>query len=89
MDKKKLKKKILISLCLGVVFTAVSYYILLPAINIHDVGFWFYLAAVIFSFAVPFMFNGGDSKVVYDNQKVKIINFGGKRSSKKASASSP
>ena len=85
MDKKKLKRKILISLCLGVVFTAVSYYILLPAINIHDVGFWFYLAAVIFSFAVPFMFNGGDSKVVYDNQKVKIINFGGKRSSKKVS----
>ena len=78
MDKKALKKKILISLCLGIGFTAISYYLMLPAINIYDVGFWFYLAAVIFSFSVPFLFRRGGTVVNDKPRKIKIVNVGGK-----------
>lgn len=52
------KKKILLSIISGVVFTGVSFYVMLPAINPLSPGFWIYLAAVIASFAYPFIFKG-------------------------------
>lgn len=78
MSKMTLKKKILISLCLGVGFTAVSYYVTLPALNIYDVGFWFYLAAVIFSFAVPFLVRRESVEYAQTPKKFKFINVNGK-----------
>lgn len=49
-------KKIISSVILGVLVAAIGFYITLPAINIHNVGFWMYLAVVIAAFCVPFMF---------------------------------
>ena len=57
MDKK-LKKKILLSVISGILFTAISFYIMLPEINPASTTFWGYLAAVILSFAYPFIFTG-------------------------------
>ncbi len=56
--KNGIVKKIILSVISGIVFTAVSFYFLLPAINPLDPGFWFYLALVILSFAYPFLFSG-------------------------------
>ena len=80
MYQKTLKKKIIISLCLGIAFCAISYYLILPAINIYDVGFWFYLAAVIFSFSVPFLFKKGEASQTDKPKKIKVVNIGGKES---------
>lgn len=68
----KLKKKILLSIVSGVAFTAISFYVMLPALNPASPSFWGYLAAVIFSFAYPFIF-GGKSNV----KKNKSGAFGG------------
>ncbi len=57
--KNSIAKKIILSLVSGILFTGISFYFLLPAINPLDPGFWIYLAAVIFSFAYPFIFSGG------------------------------
>ncbi len=62
MDKK-LKKKILLSVISGILFTAISFYVMLPEINPASTTFWGYLAAVILSFAYPFIFTGGVKKV--------------------------
>ncbi len=78
MDRKALTKKIILSLCIGIAFTAISYYIVLPAINIYDVGFWFYLSAVIFSFSVPFLFKKGSVKTAEKKNGFKVINVNGK-----------
>ncbi len=83
MDKKTLTKKIIISLCIGIVFTAISYYVMLPAINIYDVGFWFYLSAVILSFSIPFLFKKGGAKKSGGSKNFKVINIGGKESNVK------
>ena len=79
---KSLKYKILISLVAGVGFTAISYYFLLPAINVYDIGFWAYLSAVIFSFAFPFILKkkepSGETKQRTININGKQVNIGGK-----------
>ena len=82
MDKKTIKKKIITSLCLGIGFTAVSYYTMLPAINIYDVGFWFYLSAVILSFSIPFLFKKSDGAAnAYGG--FKVVNINGKEKNTK------
>ena len=68
----KLKKKILLSIVSGIAFTAISFYVMLPALNPASPSFWGYLAAVIFSFAYPFIF-GGKSNA----KKNKSGTFGG------------
>ena len=69
MDKKAIKKKIILSVISGILFTAVSFYIMLPAINLANPAFWGYLAVVILSFAYPFIFSvDGSTK-----KKKKII----------------
>lgn len=50
-----LKGKIILSCISGILFTAIFYYIALPAINPMDPGFWATLAIVIASFAYPFL----------------------------------
>ena len=55
---EKTKKKIILSVVSGILFTAVSYYFLLPPLNPAAPDFWGYLAAVILSFAYPFLFSG-------------------------------
>lgn len=62
MDKKTVKK-IILSAVSGILFTAVSFYFTLPAINPANPGFWIYLALVILSFAYPFIFMGGEKVV--------------------------
>ncbi len=54
--KNSLSKKIILSVVSGILFTAVSFYVLLPEINPASPGFWMYLAIVILSFAYPFIF---------------------------------
>ena len=62
MKSLSLKKKIILSVISGVLFTAASFYVMLPAINPLSRGFWLYLAVVIASFAYPFVFNGSSVK---------------------------
>ncbi len=76
MDKK-LKKKIIISVISGILFTAISFYIILPALNPAAPEFWGYLAAVAFSFAYPFIFMGGekakrDTNTTFNGKPVRI-----------------
>ncbi len=49
-------KKIILSVVLGTVLTALAFYITLPAINVSNVGFWAFSAFVIFVYSAPFMF---------------------------------
>jgi len=72
----KMKKKIILSIVSGIAFTAISFYIVLPALNPASPTFWGYLAAVIFSFAYPFIFVG-ESNV----RKKKAQSFGGMNAS--------
>ena len=71
MDKKTVKK-IILSAVSGILFTAVSFYFTLPAINPANPGFWIYLALVLFSFAYPFIFLGGEKVVKKSNPKASI-----------------
>jgi hypothetical protein len=49
-------KKIIISVILGTVATALAFYITLPAINIHSTEFWTFLAFSILCYSLPFLF---------------------------------
>lgn len=71
MDKKTVKK-IILSAVSGILFTAVSFYFTLPAINPANPGFWIYLALVLFSFAYPFIFLGGEKVVTKSNPRASI-----------------
>lgn len=51
-----LKGKIILSVISGLLFTAVSFYVALPAINPMAPEFWTYLMFVIASFSYPFLF---------------------------------
>ncbi len=64
MKNGSIRKKIILSVISGILFTAVSFYVMLPAINPANPGFWGYLAVVILSFAYPFIFSseGGAKK---------------------------
>ena len=73
--KNKIRNKIILSVVSGILFTAVSFYVLLPEINPASPGFWAYLTAVILSFAYPFIFEGGGV------QKKKSKSFGNMNSS--------
>ena len=48
-------KKLLISIAIGLSVSFILYYFLLPPLNPHSVGFWFYLAAVILSFSFSYL----------------------------------
>lgn len=48
-------KKLLISIGIGLAISFILYYFLLPPLNPHSVGFWFYLTAVILSFTFPYL----------------------------------
>ncbi len=69
---KSNKSKIILSIVSGIIFTSVSFYVLLPAINPASPGFWMYLAAVILSFAYPFIFSGDIIKKSYGGKNIKI-----------------
>ncbi len=73
MKKGSLGKKIALSLISGVIFTAVSFYVLLPAINPANPAFWGYLAVVILSFAYPFIFTESEA-----SKKTKKFTSNGK-----------
>lgn len=49
------KSKLICSVILGVLTAGIGFYFFLPAINVHHVGFWLYLTAVIAAFAVPWL----------------------------------
>ena len=70
MKKGSMKKKIILSVISGIIFTAVSFYVTLPAINPANPSFWGYIALVILSFAYPFIFQG-DGKV----KKKKVLSI--------------
>lgn len=48
-------KKLAISAGIGLVISFVLYYLFLPPLNPHSVGFWLYLSAVILSFTFPYL----------------------------------
>ena len=56
IDFKNLNwKKIIISALIAAAASFLVYYIFLPPINPHSVGFWVYLSFVIFAFSVPYL----------------------------------
>ena len=80
MKNGSIKKKIILSVISGILFTAVSFYVILPAINPADPMFWGYLAVVILSFAYPFIFSGDGStknkkKIITNNKGVIDIDL--------------
>ncbi len=66
---RSIKNKIILSVISGVIFTAVSFYLILPAINPLSPGFWIYLTLVIASFAYPFISKGESVKKKKDSEK--------------------
>lgn len=51
-------KQIISSIALGILTAFILFYIFTPAINVFSVGFWIYLAVVLFAFFAPFIFSG-------------------------------
>ncbi len=49
----KKSTRIILSIIIGTVLTALSYYIVLPPLNIFATGFWSYLLFVILAYAAP------------------------------------
>jgi len=49
----KKSTRIILSAVIGTVLTAVSYYLILPPLNLQSTGFWLYLLAVICFYGVP------------------------------------
>ncbi len=49
----KKSTRIVLSLVIGTVLTALSYYLILPPLNVYSTGFWMYLIAVAFFYGVP------------------------------------
>ncbi len=62
--------RILIGLLVGTVLTAVSYYTVLPPLNVFSTTFWFYLMAVVAFYGIPLGALGA-----IDLSKGKIENF--------------
>ena len=56
-------KRIILSAVIGTVLTALSYYLILPPLNVFSTGFWIYLVAVICFYGVPLgVISGGTEK---------------------------
>ena len=49
----KKSTRIVLSVLIGTVLTALSYYIMLPPLNLQSTGFWFYLLLVICFYGIP------------------------------------
>ena len=49
------KSQLILSAILGIPTAAISYYFLLPALNLRSPGFWLYLTLVITAFAIPWL----------------------------------
>ena len=45
--------RIVAALIIGTIVTAVAYYLMLPAINIYNTGFWSFLILVICAYGLP------------------------------------
>ena len=67
----KMPLRILISLAATVVFGAVVYYMMLPAINIHDTQFYMFLIMLVAVFTVVFSFVCGANKKIERKEYVK------------------
>lgn len=65
-----MKKKSIVCIILTALYVLVSYYLFLPALNLTDPGFWFYLFSIIFMYFVINLISEGifDTKVVYVNR---------------------
>ena len=73
--KNNIVKKVILSAASGILFTGISFYVFLPAINPLNSGFWIYLAMVLASFAYPFMFKQlGNGKTKTKNKQYSHIN---------------
>lgn len=48
-------KRLLCSLGIGLATAFILFYVFLPAINVHSVGFWIYLSVVILAFSLPYL----------------------------------
>ena len=57
----KKQNRIILAVVIGTVLTALSYYVMLPPINVFSTGFWTYLVLVLCFFGVPLGAIGGFS----------------------------
>ncbi len=51
--------RIALAIACGTVLTAISYYLLLPPLNLYSTGFWMYLLAVILFYGIPLLLFSG------------------------------
>lgn len=51
----KLYKKIILSVVIGSLLTGLSFYVFLPALNIHSYEFWVFLIFVVLFYSLPFL----------------------------------
>ena len=55
-------KRLILAAVIGTVLTALSYYVILPPLNIYSTGFWTYLIAVICFYGLPLSFASAKDK---------------------------
>ena len=82
MKNMSMKGKIFLSIFSGLVFTAVMYYVTLPAINLRSTDFWGKLILVIASFAYPFLWKEGTTAAPKKKNNVPVgfqFDFNGKK----------
>ena len=65
-------KRLILAAVIGTVLTALSYYVILPPLNIYSTGFWAYLIAVICFYGLPLgLLPNGEKKKEESRDKTK------------------
>lgn len=66
-------KKIILSIVLGTVISGIAFYVTLPAINIHNAGFWAFLTFAILSYSIPFLFTKKNVRQKGTNNRPGVV----------------
>ncbi len=64
--------RIILAVVIGTVLTALTYYLMLPPINVFSTGFWTFLIMVIFFYGLPLGVVSGLSGISRGTSKVKL-----------------
>ncbi|MBP3666329.1 MAG: hypothetical protein J6K29_04680 [Clostridia bacterium] len=64
--------RIILAVVIGTVLTALTYYFMLPPINVFSTGFWTYLIMIIFFYGLPLGVVSGLSGVSRGTSKIKL-----------------
>ena len=72
-EKEIMKKKIIfLTVTIGILFAGIYYYIALPALNIHSVGFWKFIMTILAVIALLFFVKANKNSVKVSNQEIAL-----------------